>query len=218
MDAFEQFIHQYPLLSFKKGETILLKNDIPPGVYIIETGLVKTYSINNNGLERLVSIDRKGETFPIGFAVGLIEKTEYFYEAFTKCNIRVVPREAYLLHLNNNIESMYRQQIRITALLLSTLSRVNALEQSTSGDKIALTLLYMASRVGVMLRPYTTRLTISVTQQEIANSLGLTRETTSIELKKLETLHLISHSRKNYILYMERLNKYMSEERHKGKD
>lgn len=212
MDPFQVFISAYPLQIFKKGTTILLKNDTPMGVYIIESGLVKTYTINSDGDERLVSIDRKDESFPIGYAMGLIEKSQYFYEAFTKCSVRIVPREEFLKHLNNNIESMYRQQIRITALLLSTLSRVNALEQSSAGDKIAFTLLYMASRVGVVLRPYSTRLTISVTQQEIANSLGLTRETTSIELKKLETKQLIEHSRKKYVLYMERLNEYLSEE------
>ncbi|MNW14630.1 Bacterial regulatory protein, crp family [compost metagenome] len=71
--------------------------------------------------------------------------------------------------------------------------------------------MYMADRLGVMLRPYTTRLKISVTQQEIADSLGLTRETANIELKKLEMLKLISHSRKSYVLYMERLQKYIED-------
>jgi CRP-like cAMP-binding protein len=69
----------------------------------------------------------------------------------------------------------------------------------------------MAEQFGVILRPYSTRLKISVTQQEIADSLGLTRETTNIELKKLEVQKLISHSRKSYVLYMERLHKYLED-------
>lgn len=209
MDSFKHFTAQYPLKSYKKGETILLKDEKPEAVFIVESGLVKTYSITSNGYERLVSIDRKDENFPIGLAFGLIDKSQFFHEAFTRCTVRLVPPEKFLEHLTLNIESMYRHHIRTTSLLLSTLSRVHALEQPTAGDKIAYTLLYMASQVGVILRPYKTRLKISVTQQEIANSLGLSRETTSIELRKLEALNLIAHSRKSYILYKEQLQKYL---------
>ncbi len=209
MDTFRQFITNYPYKTFKKGETILLKGDMPGYVYVIESGLVKTYSITSRGDERLVSIDRKDEDFPIGFAFGLIERTEYFYEAFSKCTIRCIPRDEYLNHLHTDIESMYKRQARVTILLLSTLSRIHALEQSHASDKIAHTLLYMAGQLGVILRPYKTRLKISITQQEIADSLGLSRETTNIELKKLETLKLIAHSRRSYILHMERLKEYI---------
>ncbi len=211
MDAFRQFLSKYPCQTYKKGETILLKGDEPKHLYIIESGLVKTYTITAKGDERLVSIDRRGEDFPVGFALHLIDKSQYFYEAFTRCTIRLVPREQYLAHLHSNVESMYKRQVNMTMLLLSTLSRVHALEQSNASDKIAYTLLYMADQLGVILRPYTTRLKISVTQQEIADSLGLTRETASIELRKLEMMKLIAHSRKNYVLHTERLKKYLDE-------
>lgn len=218
MDAFRQFLSHYPCQTYKKGETILLKGDEPKHLCIIESGLVKTYTITAKGDERLVSINRRGEDFPIGYAYDLIEKSQYFYEAFSRCTVRLVPREQYLEHLHTHPESMYKSQVRVTALLLSTLSRVHALEQSTASDKIAYTLLYMASQLGVILRPPGSRLKtpgsrlkISVTQQEIADSLGLTRETASIELKKLEMKKLIAHSRKNYILYMERLQRYLED-------
>jgi CRP-like cAMP-binding protein len=100
----------------------------------------------------------------------------------------------------------------MTVLLLATHARVNALEQSKASDKIAETLLYMAGQFGTALRAPTTRFKLKVTQQEIANSLGLTRETTNIELKKLEVKKLISHSRKNYILYMEQLKSYLGKD------
>lgn len=211
MDAFRQFLANYPCQTYKKGETILLKGDEPKHLYIIESGFVKTYTITARGDERLVSIDRRGEDFPVGYAFHLIDTSQFFYEAFTRCTIRLVPRDQYLAHLHSNVDSMYKRQVSMTMLLLSTLSRVHALEQSNASDKIAYTLLYMAEQLGVILRPYATRLKISVTQQQIADSLGLTRETASIELRKLEMMKLIAHSRKNYVLHMERLRKYLDE-------
>jgi CRP/FNR family transcriptional regulator len=213
MDTFKQFISHYPQQPFKKGETILLKGERPKGVYILESGLIKTYSITKTGDERLVSIGRKDEDFPIGFAFGLIEESQYFYDAFTKCTVRLVPREAFIRHLQADPRSMYMRQVRTTMLLLSTLSRIHALEQSKASDKVALTLLYMANQLGGIFKSYkfANQLKISVTQQEIADSLGLTRETTNIELKKLEMLKLIAHSRKTYVLHMERLRKYLDQ-------
>lgn len=213
MENFKQFVAQYPLKTFKKGETILLKDETPPHIFIIETGFVKTYSITKNGDERLVSIDRRGDDFPIGFALGLIEKSDYFYEAFSKCTIRLVPQEDYISYLRGDAERMYKQQVRLTALLLAALSRVHALEQPSAREKIAHTLIYMANQLGVILRPQkSSSLKIDVTQQEIANSLGLTRETTNIELKKLETMKLITHSRKSYVLYVEKLKEYLNKQ------
>lgn len=68
----------------------------------------------------------------------------------------------------------------------------------------------MASRVGVVLRPYNTQLKIAITQQEIANALGISRETTNTELKKLERMNLVSHSRKSYILQLDELRAYVN--------
>lgn len=209
LDTFRYFTAKYPIKTFKKGETILLKGEKPKNLFIIESGYVKTYSITKNGNERLVSIDRKDEEFPIGYTVGLIERSEYFYEAFTRCTVRMVPREEYLEYLGSNTERAYASHVRITRLLLATLSHIHALEQPSAGEKIAHTLVYMGKQLGVPLRPQKTDVKVLVTQQEIANSLGITRETANVELRKLEALSLITYSRKSYILHMEQLQEYL---------
>lgn len=209
MEVFAKFIEYYPFETFSKGQTLLLKDDTPRAVYVIESGTVRAYSITHDGAERLVSIHRKGEDIPVGFGFGLIEKPQYFYEAYTKCRVRLVPRTDFEHFLHTHPGVIYERCMRAEALLLATFSRINALEQSRASDKIAFMMFSMANQLGVRLRPYKTRLQLTVTQQEIANSLGLTRETTNSELKKLELKHLISHSRKNYVLYMERLRNYL---------
>ncbi len=213
MNSFQQFIAQYPSRTYKKGETILLRGDIPHAVYIVETGIVKTYTINSNGDERLVAFIRSAEDFPVGFSMGIVKQANYFYEAFTVCKVRLIPPSDHLRYMSSDIETMQRQMTRLTIVLISTLARVDALEQTYAGDKIARTLMYMADQFGVFLRPYNTRLKLAVTQQEIANALGLTRETINVELKKLELKKLVSRSRHSYVIYMERLNKYL-EDRH----
>ncbi|MDB5162447.1 MAG: Transcriptional regulatory protein [Candidatus Saccharibacteria bacterium] len=208
VQAFEQFIASYPSLVFEKGQTVLLKDEVPKGTYIIESGIIKTYTINEAGEERIVSIDNKGEDIPIGFTIGLIDRCQYFYEAYTRCTVRVIPCEDYLDHMQQNHDSLFKRHVRLTKILLTNLKHIEALEQSKASEKVARTLLYMADTLGSTFPNKTIR-KLTITQQEIANALGLTRETAGIVLKKLELKKLLNHSRNTYILYVDRLHKYI---------
>lgn len=208
VQTFEQFIASYPLIVFEKGQTVLLKDESPKGTYVIESGIIKTYTINESGEERIISIDTKGEDIPIGFTIGLIDRCQYFYKAYSRCTIRVIPRDDYLKHLEENPESLYKRHIRLTKILLTNLKRIEALEQSNTSEKVARTLLYMADTLGSTFPNKTIR-KLSITQQEIANALGLTRETAGIVLKKLEVKQLLQHSRNTYVLYIEKIHKFI---------
>lgn len=206
--AFDKFLARYPKLVFEKGQTVLLKDEVPKGTYVIESGVIKTYTITADGEERIISIDSKGEDIPIGFTIGLIDKSQYFYEAYTKCTVRLVPCDDYLKHLAEDHESLYRRHIRITKILLTNLKRIEALEQPKASQKVTRTLLYFAETLGSTFPNKAVR-TLSVTQQEIANSLGLTRETAGQVLKKLEVSKLLDKSRNTYVLYIERLKNHI---------
>lgn len=181
---------------------------MPKGTYIIESGIIKTYAITAGGEERIVSIDSAGEDIPIGFTAGLIDACQYFYEAYSKCVIRVVPRLEYLKHLQENQETLFRRHVRITKILLAHLRHIEALEQSKAADKVAYSLLFLLDIFGSKF-PNKTIQKLSVTQQEIANILGLTRETAGAVLKKLEVRKLVVRSRNTYLLYVERIRKYI---------
>lgn len=212
METFHQFISKYPRKVFRKGETILLKNVDPKAVYVIESGLVKTYTITSYGTEHLVSIESRNEDFPVGYAFGFTQKAPYFYQAFNRCVIRYIPRQDYVDYIHSNISALQERHARLTMLLMTTMSRIDTLEQAHARDKIVHTFLYMAERFGLMLKPYRRKLRLQITQQDIANLLGISRETTNFEIKKLESLKLLSHTRQNYTLDLERLKEFRSDE------
>lgn len=190
---------------------VLLKGEIPKGTYIVESGIIKTYTITSSGEERIISIETRGEDIPIGFTAGLIEKSQYFYEAHSRCTVRVVPTADYMHHLSTHPDSLLKRHIRVTRILLTTLHHVEALEQSKATEKVALALLYLAETVGSTF-PNKKERRLSVTQQEIANSLGLTRETAGHVLKGLALKKLLVKSRNTYVLYIERLRKFIDKD------
>jgi len=202
---FRQFITQYPCEQYSKGQILMLQNETPKGVFVIESGKVRSYTISSDGHEQLISIHSRGEDIPIGFAFGVTEKSQYFYEAYTKCTAHLIPKDEFLEQLRLDPKLMYQMHLYDTEQLSSALNRIHALGQSRASNKVALTLIYLADRLRV--RPWTRPRPqeISVTQEEIADSLGMTRETVSGELKKLRFKKIISYSRKRYVFYMERM-------------
>ncbi len=211
MPTFHEFISRYPRKVYRKGQTILLKGIDPKSVHVIESGMVKTYNIDQDGSEHLVTIINSQEDFPVAYTVGFIKSAPYFYEAFNRCVIRLVPRKDYLQYLHSNTSVLYERHIRLAALLSSALERIDLLERRYAKDKVLGALLYIADKFNGMFGTHRKKLNVPVTQQEIANLLGLTRETTNAELKKLESLELLSHTRQSYTLYTERLKKYQEE-------
>lgn len=188
-----------------------MKGERPKGVYIIESGIIKTYMISASGEECIISMDSKGEDIPIGFTVGIIDECQYFYEAQTRCVIRQVPSRDYLRHMVANPESLLRWHIRLTRILVTNFHHIEALEQPKASEKVALTLLYLTEVIGSTFPNKAIR-TLTITQQEIASSLGLTRETAGRVLKKLEIKQLLVKSRNTYVLYIEKLKSHIDKQ------
>lgn len=199
---------------YKKREIILLYDEVPRSVSIIKSGLVKTYNINKHGEERPVSFDAQGEIFPIGWVYGKIERTEYFYEAFTDCEIIEMPRRDFLLYMRLHPKMGYELYATLAARFVLLQSRIYALEQSRAAEKLMMTLLYLCERFAASTagKSQIQHLRLPLTQQELANYIGITRETTSTELKKLEKLKVLKHHNQKYTIDVTALKKLINEE------
>lgn len=199
------FLNQYDAHTFKKGEVILLQNEVPKSLHIIKDGVVRTYDIDANGEEKTISFDNVNEIFPIGWAFEKIEKTQYFYRAFTDCEVHIVPREEFIDFLKLNPIIGYELYADMAGRLVSMQKRIKSLEQSKAPDKIIHTIAYLCDRFGSKVGEQTMLVKLSLTQQEVSDFIGLTRETTSIELKKLENEGLITYKNKNYTVNLKKL-------------
>lgn len=204
------FFSRYPLKTFREGEIILIKDEVPTDVYVIEQGITRSYSIDPEGCMRIIAYNQKGEILPAGLAFRLIKKSDFFYEACNKCSVRMIPLDDFIDFLDKNNAYLQTLHTKTVKHLISLMHRVDALIQPSSLRKVALSLLYMPDQLGVNKRPHKPKLNISVTQQEIARLLGLTRETVGAELKKLNKMELIDCSRNSYIIHMNKLRKYLN--------
>lgn len=206
MVALEKFLQQYRTKQFARGEVILTEDEKPTCAYYIKSGIVKTYNLTSQGQEKPISFDTENQFFPVGWIFGKIRHTQYFYEAFTDCELYCVRREELMQYLKADPLLLYQFTDYLVKRFLHFQMRVNALEQSKAADKVIHTLHYLCVGFGRDVKKNAVQIQLPLTQQDLANFMGLTRETTGIELKKLERAKVIKYLHQRYLVYTDRLD------------
>ncbi len=212
MEQFQKFLHRYHVRRFQKGEIILVQGEVPTCVYVVKSGIVKTYNLTADGDEKPISFDGKNEMLPIGWAFNKLRYAQYYYEAFTDCDLYCAPRADYVDFLKTNPDATFEKYTDLVEAHINYQMRVNALEQSKASDKVLNTLHFLCLRFGKDIQKDTVRIELPLTQQELANFMGLTRETTGIELKKLQKKGIISYRRQNYVVKTNALDELLDED------
>lgn len=170
-------------LSFKKGEFIIRPGDTPPGVFLIEKGLVKAYDITKYGEDNLLIVRHEDEVFPLIWAVTGQERS-VIYQAITPTTLWRISRKDFLEELDD--------PERLSAVLDMTIEmyrlhseRIINLEYRSVRERLVSFMLTMATRFGKE-HPDGLMIDLPLRQQDIASSINSSRETTSRELSLLE--------------------------------
>lgn len=212
IDPFRLFLQKYRTRKFDKGEIILVQGETPDNMYVIKKGVVKAYNLTSQGEEKPLGFDIKGDIFPVSWAYNLSDPVTYYYEAFTDCEIYSVPRDDYRAYITKDVPRTYAELERMVKKHSLFQLRITALEQSKAANKVLNTIHYLCLSYGEDIRKNVVRIEVPLTQQDMANFIGLTRETTGIELKKLQRLGVLTYKKQNYIVRTDRLNELLDEE------
>lgn len=207
MRAYQEFLDSQPTKSFRKGESILEQGDIPACAYVVKEGFVKTFDISPTGESLPLSFDHKYEILPMAWVFSHANSAPYFYEAFTDCEVWCVPREDFIAFLKSNAHSQFVIfDFFVKRYLLTMQMKMLSLEQAKATDKILYLLKFLTMRFGGDKLSGKVDIDLPLTQQDIASSAGLTRETASIELKRLEKLGIITYDKQEYTVDLTKLN------------
>lgn len=196
----------------KKGSILLYQGEIPRSAFIIRRGLVRVYTITTSGEERTIALHGKGDIFPLPWIFGEVTNTLFYYEAMADSEVVSAPKNHILDAVTNSPEltaTILKFSINeYTALLL----RVTALEQSRAAEKIGLTLYYLIFRHSIEKTPGMFTIDIKMTQSIIASLVGLTRESTAVNLKLLKKKGIIEYSKFTYIIDKAKLERFVGED------
>jgi CRP-like cAMP-binding protein len=205
MEDWRTFLANYPCKQYEKGQLIICQDTIPNGCYVIKSGFVKTYVITAEGNEKPLSFEAKNDLFPVDTTFGHSEEARYFYEAYTDCEVYQIPREDYVRFMKEHPRIFARLFHYLIKRTLDYHEHISSLEQAKAVDKLICVLHLLVKRFGKQVAKSRAHMTLPLTQQDLANFLGLTRETTGTQLKALEREGILQYRRQKYVIHTDKL-------------
>ncbi len=169
------------LMHFTKEQTIINGINEPEGVYLIKSGFVKAYSVSKAGNANLLLIHEAGEFIPLPWALDGARTTGLYYEAMTDVTVLRASKDKLRAAMGSNSwlsQEIFKQAVSILAVYSN---RIQTLEFRTARGRVISELLNYAEGFGKLVGKKVI-INAPITQQDIADSINMTRETANIAL------------------------------------
>lgn len=177
---------------YKKGEYIVRPGEVPPGVFFIEEGLVKSHDITKYGEENMLSIRKSGELLGMTTAV-TGDRKKIIYTALAPTKLWLMSHEQFEDNLKKSpIATRYMLNL-VTEMYRAHSERILNLEYRTVRERLIAFLLSMSKRFGEETDDGLL-IDVPLRHLDIASSISATRETTGREITILERKGLLKNS------------------------
>lgn len=200
---------------FRQGSILVYQGEVPRSAYIVKSGIVKLYNITSQGDERIADFKLAGDIFPTSWTFGRVSSAFYYYEAQTDGEMYVVPGEEFQTYISKTPAAMEVVANHFLMHYAGSLMRITALEQPKASDKVLFTLYYLIQSYGEVVKPGIIKINLQLTQQMVADLIGLTRETTAAELVKLKKKGILKYKGREYSIDREKLVQAIGEDNFK---
>jgi len=183
---------------FAKKRTVLFQGEVPQSVMVLQSGLMKVYGITTGGDQRTVTLLSAGDIFPVECVFDKSRVSLYYYEALTDCTVLSLQKAEFLAALER--DGALKDQVfqSYMAHYTSATMHIYALEHSHAQEKLVYILQYLVARFGEKQPNGLAKISLRLSHQDIAEMVGLTRETTAVELHRLKDRKLIDYQRFAY--------------------
>ena len=199
------FFSYQPIRSYKKGDIILNPGDPVSDVYYVQTGFVRLYCLLADGKELTLNIFKPGSYFPM-FLILHTASNLYYFQAMTSVKLFKVSKEAIMRFLQQEPDVLFDFTKRLSIGLNGLLATIQYSLFGAVHSRIISALLLLAKRFGQPQPDGSVLITIHLTHQDIANIIGIARETASLEMEKLTKKKLIRDTQRTItILNISRL-------------
>lgn len=200
-----EFIRRFPQRPFTKGEVLVSEGDQILDFFVPVKGYIKVTSIDDAGVEHLLWIAGGNDILPAEHLFTVQSAATYFYTALTSGIYHTVSKSKLLTYIQTSPSAMTVIADRISRLTDDLLQRIDASSQQTVRGKLLTTLYYLACHFSTTNECDLHHIGLPLTHLDLAEMIGATRETTSIELQHLRRNHLIDYSRSSFIIYKDRI-------------
>ncbi|AJO24509.1 transcriptional regulator, Crp/Fnr family [Heyndrickxia coagulans] len=189
----------------EKDAHIFFQGDPQEAVYFIESGEVKIYRTDANGKEQVVTLLRDGDMFP---HVGFFRKISYPANAMAVVDtnlvaIRITDFENVLLNNPQLTMTLYGV---MSDEILDLQDRLEAQILNNAYEQVVKLFLRLTRTHGVQEKDGFVLVKTPLNNSDLANMIGVTRETVSRTIRQLKEKNLILPQEKGtYLIHQEKL-------------
>lgn len=177
----EAKVRQYP-----KGQIILYEGDEPDDIYIVKSGALKVYDIDDQGNEKILHIIKSPAVFPFAFFLGNSDENRSFYTSITDVELYVISREFAEKQMKEHGDLAIALMRWFAHETHELLVRLSSLEKSTTHAKICAALKFLAVHHADLRKKDWRRVNFPVSHQMLADMIGVTRESTTMVMKEYQ--------------------------------
>ncbi len=185
------FLADFPLKTLTKNTSVFQNGDSRDYICFLDSGLVREYSLSPDGEMFMINLYRPGTFFPIRmFRSGTRHQT--FFETITPSVIRQVSINLWHQFLATHPEVMMDVMEEITDNLETFSRRMSLSAKSSVRRRLLIVISQLSDQLGQPVGQYGGLLVnYPLTHRELAAWAQTTRESASLEIKKLEKAGLI---------------------------
>lgn len=178
-----KFFSKYKIIQLKKGQLLISPDKKVAGVYLLTAGSIRCYSISAEGAELSINTYRPVSYFPMNWALNDIQN-RFFFDSLENSKLYLAPKEQFMKFFTKNPDLALDLLSRIYRGLEGYMLRMETLLGASAYVRLLAQLIIQARRSGNNLK---------VPQRYLASETGLTRETITRQLKKLQQKKLVRY-------------------------
>lgn len=183
------------LRHYPKGQIILYEGDAPTDLYIIKSGVIKIYDIDDQGNEKILHIIKTPAMFPMVFSLGINSLSRSFYTTITDAEIYVIPTSVVEEQMKADGELSLYMMRWFSKEIHEVLVRLSSLEKTNTRDKVTAALKFLGVHHSDGRKNGWRRVVFPISHQLLADMVGVTRESTTMVMKELQKEHIIRNPR-----------------------
>ncbi len=183
----------------QKGQIILYQGDSTLDAYVLNSGVVKMYDIDENGNEKVLHLAKRPAVIPFVFFSGATLPSHWFYSALTDCEVYAVPQLKLFKALHDDSQLAMYLMNWFSQEVHEILTRLSSLGKTNAHDKLVVALRYLAMQHGIERRTGWRRISFPVNHQLLADMVGITRESTALAMKELQDQKIIRNPRQTIL-------------------
>jgi len=193
-----EFFNKFPLKKYKKGDLIFSPGDDFGGVMFVKSGYLRVYSMSSDGKEATILLFKP--LFYLSLISAVTEmKNKHFIEAIAPVEVWIAPKNEFLEFIkskpgltNEVLSGFLRKFLELTSQMV----------QIIAGDaysKVIGLIHSLADEFGIE-KGKSVVIKFKITHKLIASMTGLTRETVTLQMLKLEKDGLIDNDKREIVV------------------